>query len=299
MRIDYIDAKQILVRNNSPENWFGVHYNMNVYRGCQHECIYCDSRSECYQIESFNDLIVKRNAPVLLDNALASRKKKVTIGTGAMSDPYIPAEKHIRLTEKILNVIIKHKYPFHIFTKSDLILRDIDLLKEINKTFLSVCFTITTCDDDLATKIEPKAPSPTNRLDAIKALSDNGIYCGILFQPILPFILDNEENIADVVNKVTQAGGKYIIPWFAVTMRQGQREYFLEKLQQFSPEIKEMYEEQYHNQYVCKSAKSKKLFKYFETLCHENNIINKMQDIQTYQKLNPYKQVSLFEVIDE
>jgi len=216
-----------------------------------------------------------------------------------MSDPYIPAEKHVRLTEKVLTVIIKHKYPFHIITKSDLILRDIELLKEINKTFLSVCFTITTCDDELATKIEPKAPLPSSRLEAIKTLTDNGIYVGVLFQPILPFLLDTEENVAGVVDKVSQAGGKFIIPWFAVTMRQGQREYFLDRLDEFNPELREKYILHFQNQYICKSDKSKKLYKYFETQCHEKQMLYKMQDIQSYQKLNPYKQVSLFEVIDE
>ena len=150
MKIEYISAKSILVRNNSPEKWFGVKYNMNVYRGCQHDCIYCDSRSDCYQIQNFDNLIIKNNASELLEQELSKKKKKVTIGTGSMSDPYIPAEKHICLTQKVLKVIIKHKFPFHINTKSDLILRDLYLLREINKTFLSVCFTITTCDDILA-----------------------------------------------------------------------------------------------------------------------------------------------------
>ena len=299
MKIDYIDAKQILVRNNNPENWFGVHYVMNVYRGCQHDCIYCDSRSECYQIENFDELIVKRNAATLLDSALSTRRKKVTIGTGSMSDPYIPAEKHICLTEKVLKVIIKHKYPLHIITKSDLIIRDLELLKEINNTFLSVCFTITTCDDELAAKIEPKAPPPSKRLDALKLLSDNGIYTGVLFQPILPYILDTEENIKETVSRVAEAGGKFIVPWFAVTMRQGQREYFYEKLDAHFPDIKEKYISRFNNQYVCNAEKAKRLYKYFEEQCQENNIQYKMQNILNYQKLNPYKQMSIFDVIEE
>ena len=223
MKIEYINAKSILVRNNCPENWFGVHFNMNVYRGCQHDCIYCDSRSDCYQISNFSDLIIKSNAADLLDKELFRKRRKVTIGTGSMSDPYIPAEKHVRLTEKVLKIIIKHRYPFHIITKSDLILRDIDLLKEINKIFLSVCFSITTCNDALAAKIEQKAPSPTRRLQAIQKLSENGIYTGVLFQPVLPYLLDFEENIKETVYNVSHSGGRYIIPWFGVTMRKGQK----------------------------------------------------------------------------
>ena len=296
MNIKYINAKGILVRNNSPENWFGVHFNMNVYRGCQHDCIYCDSRSECYQIENFADLIIKQNAAELLDHELTKKRRKVTIGTGSMSDPYIPAEKYLCLTEKVLKVVVKHKYPFHIITKSDLIVRDLDLLKEISKTFLSVCFTITTCNDDIASKIEPKAPLPSKRLKAIQTLSENGIYTGVLFQPILPYILDSEENIDETVYNVAECGGKFIIPWFAVTMRKGQRDYFLNKLDESFPGIKEKYIRKFKNQYICNSENSNELYRYFENKCKQYKILYRMQDIQNYQKLNPFKQTTLFDI---
>jgi DNA repair photolyase len=295
MNIQFVDAKQILVRNKSPENWFGVHFNINVYRGCQHDCIYCDSRSDCYQIESFGDLIVKRNADILLEKTLRSRKRKVTIGTGSMSDPYIPAEKHIRLTQKILSVIKDCEYPLHIVTKSDMIMRDIDILREINKVFLSVCFTITTVSEGLAQKIEPRAPSPLRRLQAIELLSSHGIYCGVLYQPILPYLTDTQENIHDTVKQVADAGGKFIIPWFAVTTRKGQREYFFEKLAEISPEVARQYREKFSDLYVCNCPRAKELYRYFEEICREYNICYKMSEIQNFQKLNPYKQMDIFD----
>jgi DNA repair photolyase len=168
----------------------------------------------------------------------------------------------------------------------------------MNKTFLSVCFTITTTDDDLASKIEPKAPSPSKRLEALDKLIKSGIYAGVLFQPILPFLLDTEENICSTIQKVADTGAKFIIPWFAVTMRQGQREYFLDKLAKDFPEVKDLYVSNFQNQYVCKSPKAKKLFKLFEDTCRQYQILYKMQDIQNFQKLNPYKQLSLFDMVD-
>ncbi|MDD4155578.1 MAG: radical SAM protein [Candidatus Cloacimonetes bacterium] len=296
MKIDYVEAKQILIRNKSPENWFGVHYNVNPYRGCQHNCIYCDSRSDCYQINNFNDLIVKTNAAELLDDALFSKRRKVTIGTGSMSDPYIPAEKHIKLTEKILKVIIKHSFPLHIVTKSDLILRDLELLNEINKTFVSVCFTITTCNNSLAQIIEPKAPTPDKRLKAIEELSKNNIYTGILFQPILPYLLDNEANIKDLIDKASDHGAKFIIPWFAVTLRTGQREYFIDKLGQISSELQLKYQEETKNLYIFNSPRTKELYKYFEFKCQEANLLYKMKDILNFNKLKPYKQMTIFDI---
>ncbi|MCL1827714.1 MAG: radical SAM protein [Candidatus Cloacimonetes bacterium] len=297
MKVEFVDAKSILVRNSNPADWFGVCYNINVYRGCQHGCIYCDSRSDCYGIENFSDLIIKRNAAELLDKELAKKRKKVTIATGSMSDPYIPAEKRIRLTEKVLKVILKHKFPFHIITKSDLILSDLDLLLEINKVFLSISITITTCNHFIANKIEPKAPSPEQRMRAIEVLSQAGIYTGVLFQPVLPYLLDNETNIKETVYSVASAGAKYIIPWFAVSMRKGQKEYFLDQLDLGFPGLKERYLSTYKQAYTCSSLYSKELYKYFEEECKKHNIVYKMKDVLTYDKSKPYKQMTLWDLL--
>jgi DNA repair photolyase len=150
-----------------PDTWFGLKYNMNLYRGCQHQCIYCDSRSECYQIENFSDILYKENAIELLENELARKRVKGTIGTGSMNDPYMPVEKKLKLTRRALELIARFRFPVHIITKSDLVLRDLDLLQRINEVYTAVSFTITTADDQLAKKLEPGASPPSARFRAM------------------------------------------------------------------------------------------------------------------------------------
>lgn len=167
---------------------------MNLYRGCQHQCIYCDSRSECYQIENFDtEVLVKANAIELLEKELARKRVKGTIGTGSMNDPYMPLEGDVNLTGRALKVIARFGFPVHIMTKSGLVLRDLDTLCEINTRFAAVSFTITAADDELAKKLEPGAPLVSARFEAMKTLSDHGIHTGITMMPILPFIEDDED----------------------------------------------------------------------------------------------------------
>ena len=171
-----IEAKTLLGHCKDPNGWFGVKYNMNLYRGCEHHCIYCDSRSECYQIADFDgELLVKVNVIELLRKELASKRVKGTVGTGAMQDPYTPSEATLNMTGQALEVIAQWRYPVHIITKSDLILKDLETLVEINKVHASVCFTITTADDALGKKVEPGAPLVSDRLRAAKVLADRGI----------------------------------------------------------------------------------------------------------------------------
>lgn len=186
----FIEAKTILSKLKQTDSWFGITYNMNLYRGCQHGCIYSDTRSECYGIGNISTISIKRNALELLSHELSSkRKNKGTIGTGSMNDPYMPIENRLRLTRQALQLIEKEKFPIHIITKSNLVTRDIDLLQEISKTYAAVSFTITTTDDWLAGKIEPNAPTSSSRFEALKQIADKGIYTGITLIPILPFIL--------------------------------------------------------------------------------------------------------------
>ncbi|MCA9936647.1 MAG: radical SAM protein, partial [Anaerolineales bacterium] len=186
--IKSIEAKVMLAHVKQPDTWFGLKYNMNLYRGCQHQCIYCDSRSECYQVENFSDILYKENAIELLANELARKRVKGTIGTGSMNDPYMPIEAKIQLTRRALELIARFRFPVHIITKSDLVLRDLDLLRRINEVYTAVSFTITTADDQLAKRLEPAASPPSARLRAIKILAENGILTGITMMPILPFI---------------------------------------------------------------------------------------------------------------
>ena len=228
--IQEITAKVLLSHMKQPDDWFGLRYNMNLYRGCQHQCIYCDSRSLCYGIEDFADILVKENAIDLLRKELAGKRVKGTIGTGSMNDPYMPLEAKIGLTRRALEVIAEFRFPVHVLTKGDLVLRDLDLLQRISEIYAAVSFTITTADDALARKLEPGAASPSARFRAMRTLADHGILSGVTMMPILPFIEDSEENIAEIVRQAHESGASYIIPAFGMTLRDRQRAYYYDKL---------------------------------------------------------------------
>ena len=274
--IKEITAKTLLSSSKYPDPWFGVKYTMNLYRGCQHQCLYCDSRSECYQIEDFADILVKTNAIGLLKKELSSKRARGTIGLGSMNDCYMPLEERYRLTRQALELIARHRFPVHIITKSDLVLRDKDLLAEIGKIYAAVSFTITTADDELAAKLEPGAPSPSRRYQAIKTLSDQGIYTGITLMPVLPFIEDNEENILAIVDRAREAGAKYIIASFGMTMRDRQRAYYYGKLDRLFPGLRERYEKRFGDQYSCGALSAGKLEKTFREACARYGIATRM-----------------------
>ncbi len=265
---------------------------MNIYRGCSHGCIYCDSRSECYRIENFEDIVVKTNAVDLLRKELATKRNKGTIGTGAMSDPYIPTEKEYKLTRNALEVIAQRRFPVHITTKSNLVLRDIDIISEINKIYASVSITITTTDDELAKKIEPFAPLPSDRLKAIGILATLGVTVGITMMPILPFIEDNIENIADIVRKAKEYGVGYIYPAFGVTLRDRQREYYYDKLDNLFPGLKSKYEKKFGNYYSCSANNIKKLKQTFYEECNKYDISTSMP---SYENKVSQVQLSIFD----
>ncbi|MCF7793715.1 MAG: radical SAM protein [Candidatus Cloacimonetes bacterium] len=246
---------------------------MNLYRGCQHQCIYCDTRSECYQIEDFeNEILYKENAVELLRIELASKRVVGTIGLGSMNDPYQPIETELKLTHKALEVIAEFGFPLHIITKSVLVLNDLEILKKINRVYATVSFTITTTDDDLSKIIEPRASLSSERYDAMKILSENGIQTGISMMPILPFIEDNVKNISDIVEKANLAGVKYIIPAFGMTMRDRQRQYFYKKLDEYFPGIKQKYIHKFGGNYSCGVENYQELKKVFQEKCHEYGI---------------------------
>ena len=223
--MEFIKAKTIVSGYSSNEQWFGNNYNMNIYKGCCHGCIYCDSRSECYGIEDFDRVRAKKMLWIIARD-LKSKRKTGVVGMGAMSDPYNPFEKEYELTRGALKLIHKYGFGVSIATKSDLIVRDIDLLKSI-QTHSPVLakITITTCDDALCKKIEPNVALSSKRFEAIKKLSDHGIFVGILLMPVLPFIEDNEENIMGIIHLAHKSGAKFIYPAFGVTLRQNQRDW--------------------------------------------------------------------------
>jgi DNA repair photolyase len=287
----FIQAKTILTKYKQADPWFHIRYAMNLYRGCQHQCIYCDSRSECYRIANFEDILIKENAIGLLRSELKKLKEKNTIGTGSMNDPYMPVEKEIQLTRQALEVIYEFRYPVHVITKSDMVLRDAELLQKIARVYATVSVTITTADDALSAILEPGAPVSSKRFSAVKQLNEKGIPAGILLMPVLPFITDTEENIRLIVEKAAEAKAAYLLPAFGMTLRDKQRAYFFEKLEQYDPKILALYQKYYHGQYSFQSPAQSKLSSLFSQLCRQNGL--KMQ-IPAYEKIED-GQMELFE----
>lgn len=294
--MELIGAKTILSGYSSNNSWFGNNYNMNIYKGCCHGCIYCDSRSECYGVEDFERVRAKENALTTIARELKSKRRTGVIGTGAMSDPYNPFEKEYGLTRGALQLIHKYGFGVSIATKSDLIVRDMNILKSIQThSPVLVKITITTCYDELCKKIEPNAAVPSKRFEAIKKLSENGLFAGILLMPVLPFIEDNEENIKGIINLAHKSGAKFIYPAFGVTLRQNQRDWYYKKLDEHFPTIKQKYIRRYGNTYQCISPKAKELWNLFKRECESLGILYKMSDIiNGYKQGYGYTQISLF-----
>ncbi len=293
--IEYINAKKIVLPVKPSLYWFSVKYSLNIYHGCSHGCIYCDSRSSCYNISDFDRIRVKKDAIKKINDELKNKRVKGIISTGAMSDPYNPLEKKLHLTRDTLKLIDKYKFGVSILTKSDLITRDIDILKNISKhSDMFIAITVTTFDDNLCKIIEPNVCVSSKRFEAIKKLSENGIYTGILLQPILPFINDDIENIRNIVHTAYKCGAKFIYPAFGVTLRDNQREYYYDKLDEHFPNIKMKYINEYKNKYSC-NTKNNELYEEFKTLCEMYGIKYKIKDIvDDYTTQDDTEQLSLF-----
>jgi DNA repair photolyase len=293
--ITEITAKTILNHVKQPDTWFGLKYNMNLYRGCQHQCIYCDSRSDCYRIENFAEIQVKVNALTLLEDVLPRKRIRGTIGFGSMNDPYMPVEKEYRMTGQALEIIARHDFPIHILTKSNLVLRDQVLIKEISNVYAAVSFTITTADDDLAAKLEPGAPLPSARFEAMRRLANAGIRTGVTMMPLLPFLEDSEENIRQIVSRAHACGATYIIPAFGVTLRPGSRDYYYRELDQRFPGLKEKYIQQYGDQYQCSVPNWQELNRIFQEEINQAGILSKMPVFELNKRIEKTKQMTLFD----
>ncbi len=272
-----ITAKTLLSSAKRPDPWFGIKYTMNLYRGCSHQCIYCDSRSECYQIENFTDVLVKVNAIDLLRKELPRKRVKGTIGTGSMSDPYLPLEATRNLTGQALEVIAQQKFPVHALTKSDLILRDLDTLREINRVYAAVSFTITTADDDLGKQLEPGAPIVSRRFTAMAQLAAAGILTGVLLMPVLPFIEDNAENITAIVARAHECGASYILASFGMTLRDRQRAYYYTQLDRLFPGLRKQYEQRFGARYSAAANNAQRLEQIFHEQCARYEIATRLR----------------------
>lgn len=262
----YKEAKHILSATNG----------MNLYRGCTHGCIYCDSRSTCYQIQyDFEDVEVKANAPELLEDALRRKRSRCMIGTGSMCDPYLPIEKNEQLMRRCLELIDRYGFGVSLLSKSDLALRDLDLLKRINgKTKAVVCTTLTTFDEDLCRIIEPHVATTKQRFEMLRTMHEAGIHTGVWLCPILPFINDTEENLLGLLGYCFDAGVEIIMNFgMGVTLRDGDRQYFYQKLDEHFPGMKERYIRAFGDSYLCASPNAARLMKIFRDECRTHGVI--------------------------
>ncbi len=287
----FVEAKGILSSNNG----------MNIYRGCTHGCIYCDSRSKCYGFtHEFEDIEVKINAPQLLERALKSKRKRCMIGTGAMCDPYLHIEESLKLTRKCLELIDQYEYGVAVQTKSTRVLRDMDLLKSINdKTKAVVQMTMTTYDETLCKILEPNVSTTKERFKALLQFKEAGIPSIVWLTPILPFINDTEENIRGILEYCVKAGVKGIICFgMGVTLRDGDREYFYKALDKHFPGVKNKYIRTYGNAYDIPSPNNEKLLGIFKEVCVKNGMMYQIKECFQYLHEFPekYEQMSLFDI---
>ena len=288
----FVDAKGILSGNDG-------HWGMNIYRGCSHGCIYCDSRSRCYQFtHPFEDIEVKQNAPELLEAALRSKRKKCMIATGSMSDPYMHCEEKLRLTRKCLEIILRYGFGATLLTKSDRVLLDMDLLEEIHrKTKCVVQMTLTTYDDDLCRIVEPNVCTTRRRIEVLEEMRHRGIPTVVWLTPILPFINDTEDNIRAILAACIRVGVKGIICFdMGLTLREGDREYYYAALDKSFPGMKKRYIQRYANAYALPSPRAKELMDLFWNTCRQHGLLCTPEDCFAY--LNdfpePFEQTSLF-----
>lgn len=288
----FVKAKGILSGDNG----------MNLYRGCSHGCIYCDSRSKCYQMDHpFEDIEVKENALNLLERALRSKRKRCMIGTGAMSDPYLPLEKDLKLTRGALELIYAYGFGAAVQTKSTLILRDLELLAKIHSRAKAVVqMTLTTQDDALCRILEPNVSVTSERVAALKAFRDAGVPTVVWLCPILPYINDTRENIQGILESCIDAGVKGVLCFnMGLTLRDGNREYFYRQLDRFFPGMKERYIRQFGGRYECGSPQNEALMRLFHRTCEQAGMLHEVNQIFTYlhtfEKKEENPQISLFD----
>lgn len=295
--MEYVKTRTIMTKSDQGEKWFGIDYHMNLYKGCSFGCIYCDSRSECYHINNFDVVKTKVDALEILEQELSSKGYRGVVSFGTLSDPYNKEEESLHITRDALKLILKYGFGVSIDTKSDLILRDLDLLTEISKkNSVIIKISVTTADDEIAKKLEPNVPSSTRRFEVLKLLRESNIYAGILLTPVLPFLTDTEENIRAIVLKSKKAGAKFIYTKMGMNLRTNQRTYYYEKLDELYPGLSADYEAVYGKKYFCSSLQYRHLMELFLNFCHQNGIITEMEDIiRDYKKVIPMnEQISLF-----
>lgn len=276
--IRYIEAKSVVQRAKG--GWFGADYNMNLYRGCSHGCIYCDSRSACYGEDDFGTVKVKKDALRLVRDDLARKIRPGVVATGAMSDPYNPLERRLQLTRHALELLAAYGFGVAVATKGTLVTRDCDLFEEIGRAApVLVKLTITTADDALAAQIEPYAPPPSERFSALRTLSEAGIFCGVLLMPVLPFLTDGEKAVRELARRTAEAGGRFCYPWFGMTLRDRQRTYYYAELERRFPGLAAQYRRRYGERYACTVPRARELYRAFAAECEQLGLLYRMEEI--------------------
>ncbi len=286
----FVEAKSLLSRQNG----------MNLYRGCAHGCVYCDSRSACYHFtHAFEDIEVKQNAPALLEEILKKKRQRIVISTGSMSDPYQPCERELQLTRRCLELIDRYGFGASVLTKSDLVLRDVDLFERINWRAKSVLqMTLTVADDRLSRILEPNVCTSTRRYEVLKEFQARQIPTVVWMTPILPFLTDTEENLRRILDCCFDAGVKGIVCWNAgLTLREGDREYYYRALDRHFPGLSEQYRRLYGNAYELNSPNSAALIRLFHTECEQRGVLHDPDACFRYIAELPEKQpqLSLFD----
>ena len=287
-----VTAKGILSSSNG----------MNLYRGCSHGCIYCDSRSKCYRMEhAFEDIEVKENAIELLEAALRRKREKCMLATGSMTDPYLPLEAELGQVRKALELAKRCGFGFTLITKSARVLRDLDLLRAINEdTKCVVQMTLTTFDEALCKKLEPNVSTTRERVEVLKTLHDAGIPTVVWLCPILPFLNDTEENLRGILEYCAEAGVYGVICFgMGLTLREGSREYFYRQIDRLFPGLKEQYIRSYGTQYQLTSPENGRLMALFHDFCEGRGIVHDNEQIFAYlsafEDKKQAEQICLFE----
>lgn len=295
--MEEVSARTLLQPCGDGSAWFGHNWNVNLYRGCCHGCIYCDSRSSCYQVHQFDRVRCKENALPLLEAELRAKRRRGVVGMGAMSDPYNPFERDKHLTQGALRLLLRYGFGASVATKSDLIARDVSLLHDIAQRQPTLAkITITAADDALSRRVERNVCPTSMRFAAIERLSAAGVFAGVLMMPVLPFIEDTEANILAIVRRASDSGARFIYPGMGVTLRANQRQWFYDRLDESFPGLRTRYESAYGDQYVCPAPRARELTALFVQACQSHGILYRMPDIIAASRA-PYRpiQLSLFD----
>ncbi len=287
---EHTQIKSILHRVNV---WFlPFRWGMNAYRGCEHNCIYCSARYTHEYLglstgEFAYRIIVKDNAAEILEKELSKEKwnTKWTVNVSTVTDPYQPAERHFNITRNVLKVFLKHHNALMVTTKSDLILRDVDILSEIAHTgFLNVVLTIPMLNEELRKLMEPKVASIQKRIETLNKIHDAGITVGVTAIPLFPHISDDEKELETLIKTLSENGADYVII-DTLNFREEARSRVMPFIKERYPSLVSTYEQLYETTY-CDKVYAKRVRTYANKLVKKYNVDN-YDKMFSYRKNKP------------